>query len=94
MQFYLLFCLLALPRRLPVRSLPSRRPCRSPGLSSIRRARLCLPYGIRLPPGASPAGPQGMLPRGFALYAAALVALWLWSHDRFTLVCVATAAAI
>jgi peptidoglycan/LPS O-acetylase OafA/YrhL len=98
MQFYLLFCLLvaaAQRSRFPVFAVAAAVSLAWP-LVDPHVHGLCLPYWHGFLLGVFTCWAlQGMLrPAAFALYAAALVALWLWSHDRFTLVCVATAAAI
>jgi peptidoglycan/LPS O-acetylase OafA/YrhL len=98
MQFYLLFCLLvaaAQRYRFPVFTVAAAVSLAWP-LTSLHVPGLCLPYwhGFLLGAFACRALHGMLRPAVFALYGAALVALWLWTQDRFTLVCVATAALI
>jgi peptidoglycan/LPS O-acetylase OafA/YrhL len=98
MQFYLLFCLLlaaAQRCRFPVFAAAAAVSLAWP-LTGLHVPGLCLPYWHGFLVGAFACWAlHGMLrPAWFGLYVAALVALWLWSHDRFTLACVATVAAI
>jgi peptidoglycan/LPS O-acetylase OafA/YrhL len=98
MQFYLLFCLLVAAAqrcRFPVFAAAAAVSLAWP-LTGLHVPGLCLPYwhGFLLGTFACWALHGMLRPACFGLYAAALVALWLWSQDRFTLVCVATAAAI
>jgi peptidoglycan/LPS O-acetylase OafA/YrhL len=98
MQFYLLFCaLVALAQRcsFPVFALAAAVSLAWP-LSNLHVPGLCLPYWHGFLLGAFTFWAlQGALRPGYlALYATALLALWLWSGDRFTLVCVVTAWAI
>jgi peptidoglycan/LPS O-acetylase OafA/YrhL len=98
MQFYLLFCLLVAAAqrcRFPIFAAAAIVSLAWP-LTGLHVPGLCLPYwhGFLIGVFACWALNGLLRPAYFGLYAAALVALWLWQQDRFTLVCVATAAVI
>lgn len=98
MQFYLLFCaLVALAQRwsFPVFAVAAAVALAWP-LSGLHVPGLCLPYwhGFLLGVFTFWALQGALRPGYLALYAAALLAMWLWSGDRFTLVCVVTGWAI
>jgi peptidoglycan/LPS O-acetylase OafA/YrhL len=98
MQFYLLFCaLVALAQRcsFPVFAVAAAVSLAWP-LGNLQVPGLCLPYwhGFLLGVFTFWALHGALRRRYLALYAAALLVLWLWSGDRFTLVCVVTAWAI